>query len=435
MTTPQADIRTQQRAISTQVGDSDVEEIIEAERARQRDGLELIPSENYASPAVRRAMESVFTNKYSEGYPGRRYYGGQEFVDAIERLAQDRALALFLAEADRPNWHVNVQPYSGSPANAAALLALAPIGSPILGLALSHGGHLTHGHNVSFSGIAYAAHQYELHPATQRLDYDAIHALAQRVRPKVIISGATAYPRRIDFSAFQEIADEVDAVHMADISHIAGLIAGGVHPSPFPFTQVVTTTTHKTLRGPRGAVIFCQAPFARAINRAVFPGLQGGPHDHITAAKAVCFGEALQPAFTAYARQVVANAQALAERLLTHGFTLVTGGTENHLILLDLRTKDITGKEAETLLDRLGITANKNTIPHEPRSPADPSGLRIGTPAMTTRGMKEPEMVHVADRIADALAHRRDEERLHELRESIRDLARAFPPPGEGLGN
>lgn len=413
--------------------DTVLEELLVAEALRQTDGLELIPSENYASLSVRTALGSVLTNKYSEGYPGKRYYGGQENVDAIERLAKARALALF-GVSEEAGWHANVQPYSGTPANIAALFALAPLGSPIMGLALTHGGHLTHGHRVSFSGIAYAAHQYELDPTTQRLNYDAIHALARSVRPKVLISGTTAYPRTIDFRAFQTIAEDVGAVHVADISHVAGLIRGGVHPSPFPFTHVVTTTTHKTLRGPRGAIILCQKAHAAAIDRAVFPGLQGGPHDHVTAAMAACFGEALRPDFQAYARQVVVNAQALAAQLLERGFTLVTGGTDNHLILIDLRTKDITGKEAEATLDRVGMTANKNTIPYDPRSPFDPSGLRLGTPAVTTRGMKEPEMRQIADWIASAITERGDEGKVRALREEVRLLARAFPPPGSKTG-
>lgn len=411
------------------VKDPEVRALLVAEDERQRDGLELIPSENYASPAVRSALASSFTNKYSEGYPGKRYYGGQENVDALERKAQERALALFVEEAHRASWHVNVQPYSGTPANLAALLALAPPGSPIMGLALTHGGHLSHGHRVSASGILWAAHPYELDPATERLDYDAIRDQARRVGPRVIISGTTAYPRQIDFRAFQDIADDVGAVHVADIAHLAGLIVGGVHPSPFPFTNVVTTTTHKTLRGPRGGVIFCRQPFAEAIDRAVFPGLQGGPHDHTTAAVAICFGEALQPDFHAYAAQVVANAQTLASRLLERGFRLVTGGTDNHLILIDLRTQEVTGKVAEATLDRVGISANKNTIPFEPRTPFDPSGLRVGTPAVTTRGMRESEMRQLADWITSAIEHRADEVTLQRLREEVRSLARAFPPP------
>lgn len=408
--------------------DREVGELIARETERQRETLDLIPSDNYASPAVRAALGSAYMNTYSEGYPGKRYYGGQEFVDPLERLAQARALEVFLKEEDRPHWHANVQPYSGSPANAAVLFALAPLGSPILGLALPHGGHLTHGHRVSFSGIAYAAHQYELHQGTHRLDYDAIRELAERVRPRIIISGATAYPRAIDFSAFQAIADAVGAVHLADISHVAGLIIGGVHPSPFPFTQVVTTTTHKTLRGPRGAVIFCQKAYAEAIDRAVFPGLQGGPHNHLTAAKAICFGEALRPEFAAYARQVVANARVLAERLLERGFSLVTGGTDTHLLLLNLTESGVTGREAQEVLERIGITANKNTIPGEPRSPFDPSGLRLGTPVVTTRGMKEPEMVQIADWMHEAITSRGDADRLARLRTEVRSLALAFPP-------
>ena len=411
------------------INDPAVRPLLEAEDERQRDGLELIPSENYASPAVRAALASVFTNKYSEGYPGKRYYGGQENVDALECLAQERARALFVDEANRASWHVNVQPYSGTPANLAALLALVPPGGPIMGLALAHGGHLSHGHRVSASGILFTAHQYTLDPQTERLDYDTIHDLARTVRPRVIISGTTAYPRALDFRAFQDIAEDVGAVHVADIAHLAGLIVGGVHSSPFPFTNVVTTTTHKTLRGPRGGVIFCQERFATAMDRAVFPGLQGGPHDHTTAAMAVCFGEAQRPDFRAYAEQVVANAHALAGRLLERGVRLVTGGTDTHLILLDLRTRGVTGQEAEATLDHIGLSANKNTIPFDPRSPFDPSGLRVGTPALTTRGMREREMRQIADWIVTALDHRADEAALRRLREEVRALARAFPPP------
>ncbi len=415
----------------TTMNDPVLQKLLAKEEERQRDGLELIPSENYASPAVRAPLASVLANKYSEGTPGKRYYGGQEVIDAIERLAQERALALFLAPEHRSQWHVNVQPYSGSPANAAALAAVAPLGSRIMGLALSHGGHLTHGHRVSFSGTWYEAHQYTLHPATQRLDYEAIRKLAREVRPSVIISGATAYPRTIDFRAFQDIAAEVGAVHLADIAHLAGLIAGGAHPSPFPFTNLVTSTTHKTLRGPRGAVIFCQEQYAQQVDRAVFPLLQGGPHNHTTAAMAACFFEALQREFRAYAHQVVKNAQALAERFLERGMTIVTGGTDNHLLVLDLRPQNLTGKEAERTLDVIGITVNKNTIPDDPRPPSDPSGVRLGTPAVTTRGMKEPEMRLLADWIHTALTHAHDVPLLTTLREKVRDLARAHPLPGE----
>lgn len=412
--------------------DPEVQELIAAEERRQHDGLELIPSENYASPAVRAALASVFTNKYSEGYPGKRYYGGQEHVDALERLAQERALRLFVPLAQRTEWHANVQPYSGTPANLAVLVAAVPLGSPIMGLALSHGGHLSHGHRVSFTAMAFQSHPYELDPATQRLNYDAIRKQAQRVRPRVLISGATAYPRLIDYRAFQDIADEVGAVHLADIAHVAGLIVGGVHPSPFPFTSVVTTTTHKTLRGPRGAIILCQQRHAQAIDRAVFPGLQGGPHDHTTAAIAICLKEALQSEFAVYARQIVANARTLAERLLERGCTLVTGGTDTHLLVLDLRPQGITGKEAETLLDRIGLSANKNAIPDDPRPPMNPSGLRLGTPALTTRGMREAEMRQIADWITEAISARRDEQTFARLREDVRALARAFPPPRGG---
>ncbi|TSC72480.1 MAG: glycine hydroxymethyltransferase [Parcubacteria group bacterium Gr01-1014_38] len=409
--------------------DPEVERLLIAEEERQRDGLELIPSENYASPAVRAALSSVLTNKYSEGYSGQRYYGGQEVIDAVEDLACARALRLFLRGKECLEWDANVQPYSGTSANIAVLLGLAPLGSRLLGLQLTHGGHLSHGHRVAFSGIAYEAHQYALDPTTEHLDFDAIRALARRVRPAILFSGASAYPRAIDFRALQSIADEVGALHVADIAHVAGLIVGGAHPSPFPFTPVVTFTTHKTLRGPRGGVIVSRREHSAAIARAVFPGIQGGPHDHVTAAKAVCFQEALQPEFSVYARQVVANARSLAERLAEHGFRLVTGGTDTHLLLLDLRPHGLTGTEAEAALDLVGITANKNTIPDDPRPPKDPSGLRLGTPPLTTRGMREDAMRRIADWIAETLLHRSDTDRLTRLREEVRAFARAFPPP------
>lgn len=410
--------------------DMDIPRLIALEEERQRSSITLVPSENYVSPSVHAALGSVLTNRYSEGYPGRRYYGGQQVVDDVERLAQARALSLFLTREERAHWHVNVQPYSGSPANLAVYLALADPGDPIMGLKLTHGGHLTHGHDVSFSGKLFAADQYALHPATHRLDFDAIRDRARELRPKIIVSGATAYPRAMDFSIFQGIAEEVGAVHVADISHVAGLIIGGAHPSPFPYTHVVTTTMHKTLRGPRGAVIFCQRPYAKAIDKAVFPGLQGGPHDHVTAAKAVCFFEAGQPGFRTYIGNVVRNASRLGEELRARGFDLVTGGTDTHLLVLDLRGKGITGTEAEATLERAGIVANKNTIPNDPRSPFDPSGLRIGTPAVTTRGMGEEDMARIASFMDRALSARGDADALARVEHEVRALARAFPPPG-----
>lgn len=407
--------------------DSPLWGLIEEEKARERDGLELIPSENYASPAVLEAMGSILTNKYAEGYPGKRYYGGNVWIDEVERLAQTRALKLF--GLDPEEYAVNVQPYSGSPANIAVYFALAEFGDTIMGLALTQGGHLTHGHKVNFSGKAFKVVSYHVREKDEFLDYDEIRRLAKETKPKIIVSGATAYPRVIDFKKFQEIAGEVGAIHMADISHIAGLIAAGAHPSPFPFTDVVTTTTHKTLRGPRGAIIFSKKEYAAAIDKAVFPGLQGGPHEHIIAAKAVCFYEAMKPSFKKYGEQIVKNAKTFAEALTAHGFRLVTGGTDNHLILVDLSNKDITGKRAQELLDEAGITVNKNTIPHETRSPFDPSGIRLGTPAVTTRGMKEKEMKQIAAWIEEAL-RLRDAATLARIKKEVTALARKFPVPG-----
>lgn len=391
------------------------------ETRRINEGLELIPSENFPSRAVLRTMDSVFNNKYAEGYPGKRYYGGNEFIDKVERLAIERAQKLFGCE------HVNVQPYSGSPANIAVYFALMNFGDTLMGMNLAQGGHLTHGHKVNFSGRAYRAVQYGVDPKTHLIDYDEVRKLALKEKPKIIVSGATAYPRKIDFKAFAEIAEEAGAVSMADIAHIAGLIVGGVHPSPFPFTDVVTTTTHKTLRGPRGAIIMCKQKFAEAIDRAVFPGLQGGPHEHIIAAKAVAFKEAMKPEFKDYARQIVKNAKALADSLMSEGFILISGGTDNHLILADLRNKNVSGKEAETALDKAGITVNKNMIPYDPRSPFDPSGIRLGTPTVTTRGMKESEMKVIAELISKAIANFKDETKLEHVREEVRELCRNFP--------
>jgi glycine hydroxymethyltransferase len=401
--------------------DPQMAEIMSREIERQKYGLELIPSENFTSPAVMAAMGSVMTNKYSEGYPHKRYYGGNQFIDQAEDLAIERAKALFGAE------HVNVQPYSGSPANVAVYVGLLEFGDPILGMSLAHGGHLTHGHKVSFSGKAYRALQYGVDPESHLIDYDQVRTLARQEKPKIIVSGATAYPREIDFQIFHQIAQEVGAVSMADIAHIAGLVVGGVHQSPFPFTDVVTTTTHKTLRGPRGAIIMCKEQFAKDIDRAVFPGLQGGPHDHVNAAKAVALHEAAQPEFKEYAAQIVKNAKALAEELLARGLKLVSGGTDNHLILVDLTNKEITGKQAEEALDRASITCNKNMIPFDPRTPFNPSGIRLGTPALTTRGMKEDEMKQVGRFIAEVIDHPEDESVAGKIKKEVRELCRAFP--------
>lgn len=415
--------------------DHEVFEAIELERRRQEEGLELIPSENYVSRNVLEAMGSVLTNKYSEGYPGKRYYGGNRFIDVAETLAIERAKQLFGCE------HVNVQPYSGSPANLAALYAVLSLGDKFMGLELAHGGHLTHGAAVNFSGQLFKAVPYGVSPETELFDYDEIRKTALREKPKLILSGLTAYPRVIDFKAFQEIADEVEAYHMADIAHIAGLVSAGVHPSPVPHCDIVTTTTHKTLRGPRGAIIMCkiedryhekyhpdsQKNLAQRIDAAVFPCFQGGPHNHINAAKAVAFREAMKPEFKDYAKQILKNAKALAESLVNNGFRLVTGGTDNHLVLVDLRNKNVTGKEAETALDEVGITVNKNMIPFDPRKPWDPSGIRLGTPVLTTRGMKEGEMKHVGELIAKAIDNRNDTVILAKVKEDVLELCKAFP--------
>lgn len=404
--------------------DQEIYDTMMKEAKRQAEGIELIPSENYVSPAVLEAMGSILTNKYSEGYPGKRYYGGQENIDIIENLAIQRAKKLFGAE------HVNVQPYSGSPANAAVYFALLEFGDKVMGLKLDHGGHITHGLPISFSGRAYNFVQYGVNKETGRLDMEQIKKLAIEHKPKMIIAGFTAYPRDIEWKAFKEIADEVGAISMADISHTAGLVAAGVLESPVPYFDVITTTTHKTLRGPRGAIIMCKEKFAKAIDRAVFPGLQGGPHDHTNAAKAVAFREALQPEFKEYATQVKKNAYHLAEELKKRSFKLISDGTDTHLILVDLTNKGVPGKEAQNALDGVGITLNKNTIPNDPRSPFDPSGIRLGTPAITTRGMKEPEMERIADWIERVITNIKDEKALKEIKEEVKTLCLKFPVPG-----
>ncbi len=378
---------------------------ISREAQRQRDNLELIASENYASPAVREAMATCLTNKYAEGYPGHRYYGGCEFVDEVENLAIARAKQLFGAE------HANVQPHSGSQANMAAYMALLQPGDAILGMDLNHGGHLTHGSPVNFSGKLYRFHSY----ATDEnglIDYNAVREQALAVRPRMIVAGASAYPRTIDFSIFRNICDEVGAYLMVDMAHIAGLVAAGCHPSPVPYADIVTTTTHKTLRGPRGGMILCRAEYAKAVDKAVFPCTQGGPLLHVIAAKAVCLAEALQPAFIQYQQQIVRNAAALADTLLGQDCPLVSGGTDNHLMLMDLRSAPMTGKQLEQALDAVHITANKNMIPNDPRKPNETSGLRLGTPAVTTRGMREDSMAIIGRCIADALYQRRPAEEI-----------------------
>ncbi len=397
--------------------------LLRAEERRQFEQIRLIPSENYTSSAVIEATASVLTNKYSEGYPGKRYYEGQEVVDQVEGLAIERAKALFGAE------HANVQPYSGSPANLAVYVALCKPGDTILGLSLPHGGHLTHGWGVSVTGQFYKPERYEVHPDTHRLDYDAIRRKALEVRPRVIVAGATAYPRTIDFEAFGAIAREVGAYLLCDIAHIAGLVVGGVHPSPVPHADVVSTTTHKTLRGPRGGLLLCREAHAKAIDKAVFPGLQGGPHEHTIAGLAVALAEAAQPDFKLYARAIVDNAKALAEALLERGFRLVTGGTDNHLILIDATSKGATGKELSRAMALAGLEANMNTIPFDPRKPFDPSGVRIGTPSVTSRGMGAPEMIAIADFIARSNESRGDPQALERIRLEVAAMCRAFRPP------
>ena len=369
----------------------------ESELRRQRENIELIASENYVSPAVMAAMGSIFTNKYAEGYPGRRYYGGCEYVDIAENLARDRACALYGAE------HANVQPHSGAQANAAVYFALLKPGDVIMGMALDNGGHLTHGSPANLSGAYFNVIPYGVSPETGRIDYDEVLRLAMENRPKLIVAGASAYPRSIDFARFREIADACGAYLMVDMAHIAGLVAAGEHMNPVPYADVVTTTTHKTLRGPRGGMILCREKYAKAIDKAIFPGTQGGPLMHVIAAKAVCFKEAATDEFRDYQKQIVKNAQAMAQRFTERGIRLVSGGTDNHLMLVDLSDREMTGKALEKLLDRAHITVNKNTVPGEKRSPFITSGIRVGTPAATTRGMREPEMIEIADMIADVI--------------------------------
>lgn len=395
-----------------------------AEAKRQSEGLELIPSENYVSQAVLEAGGSILTNKYSEGYPGKRYYGGQENIDVIETLAIERAKQLFGAE------HVNVQPYSGSPANTAIYFALLEFGDTVMGLRLDHGGHITHGLPIAFSGRAYHFVQYGVDIKTGRIDMEEVRKLAHEHKPKMIVAGFTAYPSNIDWKAFKEIADEVGAITFADISHTAGLIAGGALDSPVPFFDVIMTTTHKTLRGPRGAIIMCKEKYAKAIDKAVFPGLQGGPHEQAIAAKAIAFKEALKPEFKTYAAQVIRNAKKLAEVLLSKGYTLVSGGTDTHLLLVDLTNKGVPGKDAQVALDKVGITLNKNTIPNDTRSPMDPSGIRLGTPAVTTRGMKEDEMVKIAEWIDQTIKNVGDDAVLAKIKKEVETLCLKFPVPG-----
>jgi glycine hydroxymethyltransferase len=401
--------------------DPEIHRLLGAEAERQADQLEMIASENFVSPAVMQAMGSVLTNKYAEGYPGRRYYGGCEVVDEVERLAQQRLLELFGAD------HANVQPHSGAQANMAVYFALMEPGDTMLGMNLTEGGHLTHGSPVNFSGRLYNVVAYGVRPDDHRIDLDLVRSLAVRHRPKVIVAGASAYPRIIDFITFGEIARETGAKLVVDMAHIAGLVATGHHPSPVPWADVVTSTTHKTLRGPRGGLILSTEQHAKAIDKQIFPGIQGGPLMHVIAAKAVAFQEALQPEFKEYSAAVVRNAKALGEGLAGRGFSLVSGGTDNHLLLVDLRAKGITGKDAEKVLERAGITVNKNTVPGETESPFVTSGIRIGTPALTTRGLGEAEMREIARLIDDAIGARGDESGLARVREEVREICGRFP--------
>ena len=409
-----------------QLADADpaIAALIKREVARQEHGLELIASENFCSLAVLEAMGSALTNKYAEGLPKKRYYGGCEVVDEVEQLAIDRAKQLFGAD------HANVQPHSGAQANMAAYLAVAKAGDTLLGLALPHGGHLTHGSPVNFSGTLFRATAYGVREDTGLIDYDQLRDVARKERPRIIIGGGSAYARIVDFAAIRAVADEVGAVFVVDMAHFAGLVAGGVYPSPVPHAQIVTTTTHKTLRGPRGGMILCTAEYAKAVDKQVFPGLQGGPLEHVIAAKAVALHEAMQPEFKTYAAQVIANAQTLAAALAKRGYAIVSGGTDSHLILVDLRPKGITGKDAEQLLDRAAITVNKNTIPGDPQSPFVTSGIRLGTPALTTRGFGVAEMDRVADLI-DMVLTKRDDAAVASVKQAVRELADAFPLYGE----
>jgi glycine hydroxymethyltransferase len=401
--------------------DPEVARAINQEVQRQHEGLELIASENFVSHAVLQAAGSVFTNKYAEGYPGKRYYGGCEYADVVETLARDRAKQLFGAE------HANVQPHSGSQANMTAYMSLLQHGDTIMGLNLAHGGHLTHGHPLNFSGKSYKIVPYGVRKDTETIDYDEMEQLAERERPKLIVGGGSAYSRTFDFARMGQIADKVGAKLMVDMAHFAGLVAGGAHVSPVPHCHIVTTTTHKTLRGPRAGLILCRQEFAAAVDKTNFPGVQGGPLMHIIAAKAVCFQEAMQPSFKDYARQIVANAKTLAQKMMDEGFRVITGGTDTHLFLMDVFSKGMLGSEAEDALGQAGITVNKNAIPFDVNPPLKPSGIRIGTPALTTRGMKEKEMLQVGAFIAEALNHHKDAQVLARIRRQVNELAEAFP--------
>jgi glycine hydroxymethyltransferase len=407
--------------------DPEIFKLIKDEERYEIDSIRLIPSENYVSKAVLEATGSILTNKYSEGYTGRRYYEGQRNIDQIETIAVERAKALFKVE------HANVQPYSGSPANLAVYFALLKPGDTIMGLSLPHGGHLTHGWQVSITGKFWRSAQYVVDRESQVVDFDVIRTMARKERPKIIVTGGTAYPRFWDFRTFGEIAKEVGALHLADISHVAGLIVGGVHPDPVPYADVITTTTHKTLRGPRGAMIMCRAEYAEAIDKAVFPGIQGGPHNHTTAAIGVALKEASTPDFKQYAKKVVSNAKTLADELMARGFNLVSGGTDNHLILVDLTNKKVIGKKGAKALDAAGIVTNYNTVPYDPRKPFSPSGIRLGTPAITSRGMGDAEMRQIAKWIDAAISQVNDEAALKRIAAEVTEMCRKFPAPGIAL--
>ena len=406
------------------IEDEEIYSAIMAEEKRQAHELELIASENYASEAVIETMASVLNNKYSEGYPGKRYYGGNQVIDTVETIAIERAKRLFGAE------HVNVQPLSGSPANAAVYMAFLKPGDKVLGLKLDHGGHLSHGHPVNFSGTLYNFVQYEVDSETGKIDMEEVRKIALREKPKMIVAGYSAYSREIEWEKFKEIADEVGAFTFADIAHTAGLIAAGEMKSPVPFFDVVSTTTHKTLRGPRGAMIMCREEFAAQVDKAVFPGMQGGPHDHINAAKAVAFGEALKPEFKIYAKQVIKNAQAMADEFMKRGYKVISDGTDNHLMVVDMTSKDVTGKEAETIFDRIGVSVSRSTIPNDTNPPMNPSGVRFGTPAITTRGLKEAETRKLVEWMDLAIQNRENIEILEDIKKEVEGVCREFPVPG-----
>ena len=412
---------THRMPLSLAQSDPEISAAVQHEILRQHEGLEMIASENFVSQAVLEAAGSVFTNKYAEGYPGKRYYGGCEYADVVENLARDRAKQLFGAE------HANVQPHSGSQANAAAYMAIIQPGDTILGLDLAHGGHLTHGHKLNFSGKLYRVASYGVRKDTEVIDYDELEQIAEREKPKMIIGGGSAYPRTFDFARMRQIADKVGAFFVVDMAHFAGLVAAGVHPSPVPHAHIVMTTTHKTLRGPRAGLILCQQDLAASVDRSVFPGQQGGPLIHVIAAKAVAFKEALQPEFKDYAKQIVSNAKALAESLMAEGYRVVSGGTDTHLMLVDVFVKGMFGSEAEKALGDAGITVNKNAIPFDVNPPMKPSGIRVGTPALTTRGMREQEMRTIGRWIVEALDHRSDPAHLAKIRAQVLDLAEQFP--------